>query len=62
MKNMISGLDDIELGTQSVMSRAYLSWFGFKGQSQQSKVRIELPILVAILFLHPRLLFCTGIE
>lgn len=32
------GLDDIELGTQSVNSRAYLSWFGFKGQSQQAKV------------------------
>eukprot|EP00980_Cylindrotheca_fusiformis_P025309 scaffold13478_cov132-Cylindrotheca_fusiformis.AAC.2 len=32
------GLDEIELGTQSVMSRAYLSWFGFKGQSQQSRV------------------------
>jgi sulfate-transporting ATPase len=32
------GLDEIELGTQSVLSRAYLSWFGFKGQSQQSRV------------------------
>jgi ATP-binding cassette ChvD family protein len=32
------GLDEIELGTQSVLSRAYLSWFGFKGDSQQSKV------------------------
>lgn len=32
------GLDEIELGTQSVLSRAYLSWFGFKGQSQQAKV------------------------
>lgn len=32
------GLDEIELGTQSVASRAYLSWFGFKGQSQQAKV------------------------
>lgn len=32
------GLDEIELGTQTVMSRAYLSWFGFKGGSQQSKV------------------------
>lgn len=36
--NFPVGLDDIELGTQSIMSRAYLSWFGFKGQSQQSKV------------------------
>lgn len=33
------GLDEIELGTQSILSRAYLSWFGFKGQSQNSKVR-----------------------
>ena len=33
------GLDEIELGTTSVLSRAYLSWFGFKGGSQQSKVR-----------------------
>jgi sulfate-transporting ATPase len=32
------GMDDIELGTQSVNARAYLSWFGFKGQSQQAKV------------------------
>jgi sulfate-transporting ATPase len=32
------GLDEIELGTQSILSRAYLSWFGFKGQSQQSRV------------------------
>ena len=31
-------LDEIELGTQSINSRAYLSWFGFKGQSQQAKV------------------------
>ena len=32
------GVDDIELGTQTVNARAYLSWFGFKGQSQQAKV------------------------
>jgi sulfate-transporting ATPase len=32
------GLDDIELGTSTVNSRAYLSWFGFKGQSQQAKI------------------------
>lgn len=32
------GLDEIELGTQSILSRAYLSWFGFKGQSQQARV------------------------
>ena len=33
-----NGLDEIELGTMSVLSRAYLSWFGFKGGQQQSKV------------------------
>jgi energy-dependent translational throttle protein EttA len=33
-----AGFDEIELGTQSIASRAYLSWFGFKGQSQQAKV------------------------
>lgn len=32
------GLDELELGTQSVMSRAYLSWFGFKGAQQQAIV------------------------
>lgn len=32
------GLDDIELGTQTVQSRAYLSWFGFKGAQQQAFV------------------------
>ena len=32
------GLDDLELGTQSVPSRAYLSWFGFKGGMQQARV------------------------
>ena len=32
------GMDEIELGTQSVQSRAYLSWFGFKGAMQQARV------------------------
>ena len=32
------GLEDLELGTQSINSRAYLSWFGFKGQMQQARV------------------------
>ena len=32
------GLDDLELGTQVVNSRAYCSWFGFKGGSQQAFV------------------------
>jgi len=30
--------DEIELGTASVSSRAYCSWFGFKGGDQQKKV------------------------
>jgi ATP-binding cassette ChvD family protein len=32
------GADDIELGTARVNSRAYCSWFGFKGADQQKKV------------------------
>ena len=32
------GMDEIELGTQSVQSRAYVSWFGFKSAQQQQKV------------------------
>lgn len=32
------GIDDIELGTQTVNARAYLSWFGFKGAQQQAFV------------------------
>lgn len=33
------GLEEIELGTSSVASRAYLSWFGFRGGQQQAFVR-----------------------
>mmetsp|Transcript_11333 Transcript_11333/g.22417 ORF Transcript_11333/g.22417 Transcript_11333/m.22417 type:complete len:674 (+) Transcript_11333:50-2071(+) len=32
------GLDEIELGTQFVQSRAYMSWFGFRGGQQQATV------------------------
>jgi energy-dependent translational throttle protein EttA len=32
------GMEEIELGTQTVQSRAYLSWFGFKGAQQQAFV------------------------
>lgn len=32
------GLDNLELGTQVVNSRAYCSWFGFKGGQQQAVV------------------------
>jgi energy-dependent translational throttle protein EttA len=32
------GVDEIELGKRKVASRAYVSWFNFKGGSQQRKV------------------------
>ena len=32
------GHDEIELGKRKIASRAYVSWFNFKGQSQQRKV------------------------
>mmetsp|Transcript_1205 Transcript_1205/g.1318 ORF Transcript_1205/g.1318 Transcript_1205/m.1318 type:complete len:656 (-) Transcript_1205:82-2049(-) len=32
------GMDDLELGTQIVNSRAYCSWFGFKSGQQQAMV------------------------
>ncbi len=32
------GHDEIELGRKSVASRAYVSWFNFKGRDQQKKV------------------------
>ena len=32
------GMDELELGTQTVNARAYLSWFGFKGAQQQAFV------------------------
>ncbi len=32
------GLDEIELGKRTVASRAYVSWFNFKGRDQQRKV------------------------
>jgi sulfate-transporting ATPase len=33
-----SGHDEIELGKRTVASRAYVSWFNFKGRDQQRKV------------------------
>jgi ATPase subunit of ABC transporter with duplicated ATPase domains len=33
------GMDELELGTQTVAARAYLSWFGFKGAQQQAFVK-----------------------
>jgi sulfate-transporting ATPase len=32
------GLDEVEIGKRSVASRAYCSWFNFKGAAQQRKV------------------------
>ncbi|HEX7138094.1 MAG TPA: energy-dependent translational throttle protein EttA, partial [Vicinamibacterales bacterium] len=32
------GLDEVELGKKKVASRAYVSWFNFKGAAQQRKV------------------------
>lgn len=37
-EEITSGLDEIELGTQIVASRAYVSWFGFKSAQQQAIV------------------------
>lgn len=34
------GLDEVELGKRKVPSRAYCSWFNFKGSDQQKKVGI----------------------
>ena len=34
------GNDEITLGTRSVQSRAYLSWFNFKGADQQKKIGV----------------------
>jgi sulfate-transporting ATPase len=37
-EEMTGGTDEIELGTATVSSRAYTSWFGFKGGDQQKQV------------------------
>ena len=55
------GLDEIELGTQSVLSRAYLSWFGFKGQSQQSKVRQSISTCTKFLVWTQSFIFVSHI-
>ena len=38
-EEVTGGYDEIELGTASVLSRAYVSWFGFKGGDQQKTVK-----------------------
>ncbi len=37
-EEITGGSDEIELGKRKVASRAYVSWFNFKGSSQQRKV------------------------
>jgi len=37
-EEITGGMDEIELGTQTVASRAYVSWFGFKSAQQQTMV------------------------
>lgn len=37
-EEITGGLDELELGTSTVLSRAYCSWFGFKGAQQQAFV------------------------
>jgi sulfate-transporting ATPase len=37
-EEITGGVDDVELGKRSVASRAYVSWFNFKGRDQQRKV------------------------
>ena len=37
-EEITGGLDEVELGKRSVASRAYVSWFNFKGRDQQRKV------------------------
>jgi ATP-binding cassette ChvD family protein len=37
-EEITGGGDEVELGKRSVASRAYVSWFNFKGRDQQSKV------------------------
>jgi energy-dependent translational throttle protein EttA len=37
-EEITGGRDDVELGKRSVASRAYVSWFNFKGRDQQREV------------------------
>ncbi|CAN5780732.1 energy-dependent translational throttle protein EttA [soil metagenome] len=37
-EEITGGVDEIELGKRTVASRAYVSWFNFKGRDQQRKV------------------------
>ena len=37
-EEITGGVDEVELGKRTVASRAYVSWFNFKGRDQQRKV------------------------
>merc|ERR1719506_136533 len=37
-EEVTGGVDELELGSATVASRAYVSWFGFKGGDQQKRV------------------------
>jgi sulfate-transporting ATPase len=37
-EEITGGVDEVELGKRAVASRAYVSWFNFKGRDQQRKV------------------------
>jgi ATPase subunit of ABC transporter with duplicated ATPase domains len=37
-EEVTGGYDEMELGTATIASRAYVSWFGFKGGDQQKRV------------------------
>ena len=37
-EEITGGHDEVELGKRTVASRAYVSWFNFKGRDQQRKV------------------------
>jgi ATPase subunit of ABC transporter with duplicated ATPase domains len=37
-EQLSGGLDEVQLGRRTVASRAYVSWFNFKGRDQQRKV------------------------
>ena len=39
-QEITGGADFLELGTAEINSRAYCSWFGFKGSDQQKKVAV----------------------
>ena len=39
-EEVTGGAEELQLGAASVMSRAYCSWFGFKGETQSKKVAL----------------------